>query len=507
MIEYLCFLPQGSSMSTGLVFMNDAVIRQDLWVPVTIRIAWDLHMAKINMRLNVLQAARTHVFSYLDPDVSVDVAERLAGVYTADFIERIEHKKYQRPKWNPDIDLDFSVEWREQLIERLDSMAKRVFWLLYSDGLSQDKVAKRITKPIRVVENLIAAIRSEMRTLALERGVNLQEWSDSRMDQAIEYVARIATNMDIVPDEILTNKGKKYTRVCPRFRRAYYLMKNGVLAAHDLEIPEESQFVDRSKMLALLLNPQMRKYSSTISKSLEGLAISVDGEAWLIPEENVDDVRDILCYLAEESTPPRQHLRGAMVVGPGEWFDDVVLGPLPIRCLEAARSRPWESIDGIGELPLPLAPPPKATKWWLFAAISTLLSVSSLAWALEAKDPEVRYPVHADFYRSIQTVDVRFDVGELAYVTVVRLSNGLLSIEEQWDISGKGEIATGDGRYYLRVDAPQIAVISSATPLENLPSLLQAAQIAEDPLTALATHIRMQSAQNDVVISPSIQGR
>ena len=60
--------------------MNDVVIRPDVWVPVTIRVAWDLHLAKIEVRPNVLSAARIHVLSHLEGDVSVDQAEVLAGV-------------------------------------------------------------------------------------------------------------------------------------------------------------------------------------------------------------------------------------------------------------------------------------------------------------------------------------------------------------------------------------------------------------------------------------------
>ena len=41
-------------MPTGLTMMNDVVIRPDVWVPVTIRVAWDLHLAKIEVRPNVL---------------------------------------------------------------------------------------------------------------------------------------------------------------------------------------------------------------------------------------------------------------------------------------------------------------------------------------------------------------------------------------------------------------------------------------------------------------------
>ncbi len=55
-------------------------------------------------------------------------------------------------------------------------------------------------------------------------------------------------------------------------------------------------------------------------------------------------------FSASQGTPERECLRGAMVSGPGLWLDTVLVGPLPLRSLDAARSRPWGSIDGIDEL-------------------------------------------------------------------------------------------------------------------------------------------------------------
>ena len=45
--------------------------------------------------------------------------------------------------------------------------------------------------------------------------------------------------------------------------------------------------------------------------------------------------------------------------GPGDWFENFVLGPLPMRCLDAVRSKTWVT-DGMDELPVPLPPPPKS---------------------------------------------------------------------------------------------------------------------------------------------------
>ena len=71
--------------------MNDAVIRSDLWVPIVIRVAWELHLAKVEVRPNILKAACTHVFSHLETDVSIEIAERKASIYTTDFIGILEY--------------------------------------------------------------------------------------------------------------------------------------------------------------------------------------------------------------------------------------------------------------------------------------------------------------------------------------------------------------------------------------------------------------------------------
>ena len=110
--------------------MNDVVIRPDVWVPVTIRVAWDLHLAKIEVRPNVLNAARIHVLSHLEGDVSVDQAEVLAGVYIADFIERYSNGAYVRPNLTIDLDHPLTPDTRKLLLHNIDRICQKVFWLL-----------------------------------------------------------------------------------------------------------------------------------------------------------------------------------------------------------------------------------------------------------------------------------------------------------------------------------------------------------------------------------------
>ncbi len=491
-------------MSTGLFQMNDVVIRQDLWVPITIRVAWDLYMAKVEIRPNVLAAAQIHVLSHLDSTVDVDRAERLTGLYTQDFIRRVKHQIYEQPQWDVDFEEPLSVEYRTFLLAKEDRLVHRVFWLHFSDGLPLKKVAKKISKPLRTAEGICSRLRKKMRGFGKKQGLDMQEWSDVRIDRALSFVGTLATGAELNLDELGTTQGKRYTRKCPRLRRAHYLLRRGVLSERDLEVPEGHEFVSRMKMLALRLHPDAKKYASIIESHLGDLAISIDSQrsAWLIDAEDIDSVEDILVNLAQQGTPERQYLRGAMVVGPGDWYENTMLGPLPMRCLDAVRSKMWGSIDGLDELPLPLPPPPKATQWWIAAAVSSLLSISSLAWALDTSGPQADFPLNVEFDSHIDFVDARFDVSDQAYVSIVRFNGGILQLDEVYTPITKGRLATGDGRFILRVDAPYIAVISSTGTLDNLSALLQAAQVDSDPLSALQTQLLNAYPKADVIVSP-----
>ena len=76
------------NMSGALTVMNDAVLRPALWFPITVRVAWELHLGGVGVRSNVLEAARFHVFSHLPDDVPV----RAGCASMIDFIQRLASK-------------------------------------------------------------------------------------------------------------------------------------------------------------------------------------------------------------------------------------------------------------------------------------------------------------------------------------------------------------------------------------------------------------------------------
>ena len=73
-------------------------------------------MARIEVRPNILTAAQIHVLSHLPADVTIDTAERLAGVYAQDFIKRYTNQRYEMPAWDMDFKVSFSLDYRSKLL-------------------------------------------------------------------------------------------------------------------------------------------------------------------------------------------------------------------------------------------------------------------------------------------------------------------------------------------------------------------------------------------------------
>ena len=132
------------------------------------------------------------------------------------------------------------------------------------------------------------------------------------------------------------------------------------------------------------------------------------------------------------------------------------------------RTRPWGDIDGISDLPLPLPPPPSAIKAWAFALTMLIIGVVAWRFAINSEVRENPFALDAEFYVTSQAVDVRFDVDDQAWLSVVTYENGVFNRVAEHSPAAKGRFATGDGRFYLRVDAPQIAIVSSHAALENI---------------------------------------
>ena len=98
----------------------------------------------------------------------------------------------------------------------------------YSDGSSLERTARKVGKPLRAVESICKLFRKRMRQigtkqgLVLRHGVMVALTKPSRM-----WVVWPPNGLDF--DILGTDAGTFYKK-CPRFRRAHYLIRGGILS-------------------------------------------------------------------------------------------------------------------------------------------------------------------------------------------------------------------------------------------------------------------------------------
>lgn len=478
--------------------------RHRLWLPVTVRVAWELLLARIRVRPSVLTDAREHVLRCLPEDLNADAAEALTGALTRDYLARVRDGTYRKAPLDPDIGIPVSRVWRERLVAALDPVGDAVLRMHYGDGLSLQEVERHAAIGAAVLATAREGVREEVRIIALEQDCNLEDWPNSRIDPLI---CRIATTAEAVcpgPAGLLSEAGRDHAGRCPRCSRAVRLIRQGVISPGDLFLPEGQDLVPPTQigLLALSLHPDGQRHQPALVRALGESALPVGADTWLIPLDEVEALIPALTHLAEQGTPPRHYLRGAAVEGPGRWSRGVLLGPLPVLALEEARSRPWSEVDRVGELPTPLPPPPKATGWWIAAGATAALAALAGVWALRPPVPDPTWPLEATFARADDAWEVRFDVDDLARLSVVSATGAAVALRDADLTAEKGRWATGDGDFQTRVQGDRVALISSPEPLPDLPDLLAASRLDREPLPALRSRLRALHPEVDVLLSP-----
>lgn len=479
-------------------------VRARLWLPVTVRVAWELLLARVRVKPSVLADAREHVLRSLPTGVSPEEAEDLAGLYTREFHTRARDRKYQRQQVDPDLSFSVPRRWRDLLVRELDPVADAVLRMHYGDGLSMEEVRRHAAIHKTVLEGAREGLRDSLRAIALLDGVHLDDWVDTRVDGLLRRVATLAGPSCPGPAGLLSEAGREHAGRCPRCSRAIRLIRQGVLAPTDLFVPDGDQLSlpGRVSILALLLHPDGRKHRDALVEALPEGTLDVGGDGWLLPADEVDALAPALRALAEQGTPARHHLRAAVVEGPGRWRRGVILGPVPVAALEEARSRPWGELDRVGELPAPLPPPPSAAGWWGVALASAGLAALTGAWVFTPPRPDPVLPVEAAWTRTGAGWDVRFDADELAVVDVVVQDDLGLHVAERDVRTAKGEWATGEGDFALSLPASAAAIITSSDGIADLDDLVAGARINKDPMRALAEAVRDRHPTSDVATSP-----
>lgn len=495
-------------MATGVLTIPRPQPERNLWRPVTVRVAWEMIVSRVKVHPAVLSDAREHVLRCLPDGVGVDEAERLASIYCQDFLRRVKKGQYRRPHIDDDFTIAIPQSWRSRLMDVLDRIGDSVFRMHYADGYRMSVVQQHITLDSATLLAAREGVRAAARAILSGDGMSLTSWSDARLDLLISRIANQAASNCPGPVGLLSDTGRAHAEHCPRCSRALRLITAGALSPSDLFLPDRAEILpeDRIELLAVLLHPDARHHDEDVEEALGPAAIAAGPDCWLLPGDDLTAVSENLSRLAEQDSPARHQLRGALLTGPGRWSRGVLLGPLPVYALEAARSRPWSEIDGIGELPPPLPPPPRATRWWAGALLSGALAAAAGFSALSPQAAPPSCPIEAAFERGPETITARFDTSDLAIVDVVALSTGpdgdALQLFVRDEGVTKGRFATGEGDYLLTLPAYQVAIISSPDGVAALSTLMEEVRFEESPLDALAERIRSRDDRADVVVSP-----
>lgn len=475
-----------------------------LWQPVTVLSAWSLAMARVRVRPELLADVREHVLRCLPETVRVaDLTEAVPPLVT-DYIKRVRKGRYVRAEPTPAApEWTLTDEEAQGIFADLDPLAEAVVRLHYGDRLSLRAVADHI----RVDEARLRTCREGLREhlsvhLGFEEPPGEGGWTD-RLDARWRLLADRPKPGCPGPLGLTTDAGLRHADRCAPCGRAARLIRGGVLQPRDLFRPPGAM-VDSAQVevLALLVHPDGRRHHGALEAALGPTVRPAGPDAWLVPGEAIPTVLKALHALAEQGTPARHHLRGAVLEGPGRWSRGVLLGPLGVAAIEAARARPWADLGGLAELPVPLPPPPSAAGWWGGAALAAAaaLAVGVVTMLPETNRPAT--PVEAAFSPTAGGWHVRFDTEDLATVDVVTLRDDALTIALRDIRSGKGAWATGAGDYALSVHGDDIAVISSPSGLDALESWVLHASRQPDPVRWLRDHIQAVAPEADVAVSP-----
>jgi|GEM_PF-1124976 len=490
------FMPPGANPSRSYASSPS------VWFSVTVRVAWDLMLAGVRVRPALLADAREHVLTCLPEGVGADEAEDLAGPATLDFLGRVRDGHYDRLPEMPDTDLTICRSWRDQLFSAVDPVGDAVLRLHYGDGMDMAAVERTAAIDGSILSGAREGIREAVRSIVDGQGV--ESWVDERMDRLIRRIVSVPAPDCPPPTHLLSDTVRDHVDSCPRCSRAVRLIRGGLIAPLDLLAPGGDAPASSVKVLAILLHPDARKYRRKVIRALGESAIMVGQDAWLMDRSELVHVAPKLRSLAEESQPPRHHLRGAVVTGEGRWSGPVLLGPAAIQALDTARSRPWSEIDQLGELPPPRPPAPKATRWWMGVAVSAIAAGLAGYQVLQEEEAPPSTPIAVDFRRIDSSWVIRFDTEDLAVVDVVGVSDEGLSLLHAGARSEKGRWATGEGDFQIVVPGVEVALIASEAGIPELYGLVEQARSQSQPMRALEGWVRTTHPTVDFVVSPAI---
>ena len=492
-------------MTTGASRVSAVELNPTTWAATTVRVAWTLMMGGIRVRPATLSDARDHVLASLPVGVSSDEAEQLASSLTEEFLSRVRGEVIRRHAASGPNDLTLHVGWRTELRALLDPVGDAVLRLHYGDGVSLEQVEQTAAIDLAALDASRAGIRDTVRRMAKRQDDGASSWSDVRIDAVLCRIANLPEPGCPPPMAILSDTHRKHADICPRCSRAVRLIRGGIIAPSDLIPPQEGTTVSSTlRVCAIVLHPDARKSKKKLEKALGSGAVSVGPDVWLMSREELVSASPNIRSLVVGGYLPRHHIRGALVTGFGRWSGGVLLGPIAVQAIEAARSRPWAEVDTLGELPPPRPAPPSPIRWWVVAAFFGISATGVGVQTFSAPKHQPDVPVEAAFNSVENGWEVTFDADDLAVIDVVSVLEDGPTVVHRDVRKRRGEWATGEGDYRIYVPGSTVVILASEDGLPELETVVQRSRSKPSPMIFLEQWIRTEFPTVEWVGSPPV---
>ncbi len=476
---------------------------REAWSAVTVQTAWRLVARGVAVTARTLDDVREHVMRSLPDGCTVDEAEWLTAALVDEYLARRRGQALSRPALPQLVVPDAPRAWREQLLTSTDRLGEACFRLHHADGMPVADVARHLGIHPARVDDALAGLRGLVRELVIAAHPRVYPANDD-LDAILGRLALYAEPGGPGPMGLLTPAGLAHADRCPRASRAVRLVRGGHLDLRTLFPPRDGLPDSQVELMVLLVHPDAAAVRGRLGAALGEGARPIGEGGWLVAEGGIDRARDALLQACAAGLPPRHHVRGVRTRGPGRWSRGVLLGPLMVPVLDAARARPGGEVAGLCELPPARPPPPKATLAWLGAAAMGLAVVLTAAWVGRPVESLPPAPIAASFSAVDGGWEVRFDTADRASVDVIVEVDGALHVAHRDVRTAKGSWATGEGDFRLRVAGDGVALVSSPHGIDQLESLVHASAASGSPLEALASSLRTAAPDVDVVVRPPL---
>jgi hypothetical protein len=276
-----------------------------------------------------------------------------------------------------------------------------------------------------------------------------------------------------------------------------------MIAPSDL-VPPSEHSLTLTDVAAIVLHPDARKVRRRLERILGPGSIRAGSDAWIMSEQELRDVGGALRNLVVDGHLPRHHIRGAVIHGLGRWSGNVLLGPVAVAVLEAARARPWSEVDTLAELPPPRPAPPTAMRWWLLAG---LMAVAAAVMGIKVVGPQRVHPntpIEAQFLAVEEGWEITFDAEDMAVIDFVSVTEDGPTLVHKNIRANRGQWATGEGNFRIYVPGSAVAIVASEHGIKDLESLIKRSKLETSPMISLEQWVRSAHPKVDWVGSPAI---